>query len=462
MTSANRGGSPIVYRDEDLSWIVGSADGRGIPDLADEVLSHDRPIHVPCEDSVVTLDDQRRELPLRRSRGYAPLPVSVDAATTAAAGEEVILATGGDLKTTFCLSGPDGHAHMSPHLGDMADPRTQRCFEAALEHLAFMTDQRPTVIARDLHPGYATTAWARRTAAGRPVVAVQHHHAHAVSLLADHRRLGSPIVAVTYDGTGYGPDGSIWGGELLTITDPVEYTRAGHLVPFALPGGDGAVRQPARIALDLLHRAGVPWSADLASVAALSEADLHVLGQQIPRGVGCVPTSSMGRLFDAVASLLGVCQQVSYEGQAAVELEHLARTGDPVGLSFTVTDGLLDPVPLIAALVERLRAGADRADLAAGFHQGVIDATAAAARHCADSAGIGTIGLTGGVFANRILLHGLRESLTQTGYEVLTHRIVPCNDGGLALGQATIAVAQRAALKARERNGVCASESPAR
>jgi hydrogenase maturation protein HypF len=452
MTSANRGGSPIVFRDEDLTWIDG---------LADAVLTHDRPIHVPCEDSVVTLDDQRTELPLRRSRGYAPLPVSVEIA-----GDEVVLATGGDLKTTFCLSGPDGHAHMSAHLGDMADPRTQRCFEAALEHLAFMTGQQPTVIARDLHPNYATTAWARRASAsrlaGRPVVAVQHHHAHAVSLLADHHRLGTPIIAVVFDGTGYGTDGTIWGGELLAITDPAEFTRVGHLAPFALPGGDGAVRQPARIALDLLHRAGVAWTADLPPVAATDEAGLHVLGQQIPRGVGCVPTSSMGRLFDAVASLLGVCQQVSYEGQAAVELEHLARTGDPAEVSFAVADGVLDPAPLIAALVQRLRAGADRADLAAGFHQAVIDATARAARHCADSAGIRTIGLTGGVFANRILLQGLRKSLTQSGYEVLTHRIVPCNDGGLALGQATIAVAQRANLKAQERNGVCASESPAR
>jgi hydrogenase maturation protein HypF len=170
----------------------------------------------------------------------------------------------------------------------------------------------------------------------------------------------------------------------------------------------------------------------------------------------------MGRLFDAVASLLGVCQQVTYEGQAAVELEHLARAGTPAELSFAVADGLLDPAPLIAALVQRLRAGADRADLAAGFHQAVIDATARAARRCADSAGIRTIGLTGGVFANRILLQGLRKSLAQSGYEVLTHRIVPCNDGGLALGQATIAVAHRANLKAQERNGVCASESPAR
>jgi hydrogenase maturation protein HypF len=452
MTSANRGGSPIVFRDADLAWIDG---------LADAVLTHDRPIHVPCEDSVVTLDDERTELPLRRSRGYAPLPVSVEIA-----GDEVVLATGGDLKTTFCLSGPDGHAHMSAHLGDMADPRTQRCFETALEHLAFMTGQQPTVIARDLHPNYATTAWARRASAsrlaGRPVVAVQHHHAHAVSLLADHHRLGAPIIAVVFDGTGYGTDGTIWGGELLAITDPAEFTRVGHLAPFALPGGDGAVRQPARIALDLLHRAGVAWTADLPPVAATDEAGLHVLGQQIPRGVGCVPTSSMGRMFDAVASLLGVCQQVTYEGQAAVELEHLARTGSPAEVSFAVADGVLDPAPLIAALVERLRAGADRSDLAAGFHQAVIDATARAARHCADSAGIRTIGLTGGVFANRILLQGLRKSLTQSGYEVLTHRIVPCNDGGLALGQATIAVAHRANLKAQERNGVCASESPAR
>ena len=445
MTSANRGGSPIVFRDRDLFWIDG---------LADAVLGHDRPIGVPCEDSVVTLDDDGRQLPIRRSRGYAPLPVTVPAT-----GGPVILATGGDLKTTFCLLGPDGHAHMSSHLGDMADPRTQACFEEALDHLAFMTDRRPELIACDAHPGYATTAWARRYAGGRPVVAVQHHHAHAVSLLADHRRLGTPILAVTYDGTGYGTDGTIWGGELLAITDPGEFTRAGHLMPFALPGGEGAVREPARIALDLLTRARVEWAPDLPPVAAVGENGLHVLRQQIPRGTGCVPTSSMGRLFDAVASLLGVCQQVSYEGQAAVELEHLARGGSPAELDFDVAGGLLDPAPVIAGLVEGLRGGIPAADLAAGFHQAVIRATTRAAACCAESAGIATIGLTGGVFANRLLLQGLRESLTNRGYEVLTHRIVPCNDGGLALGQATIAAA---AHQAQERTGVCASESPAR
>ena len=452
MTSANQGGSPIVYRDEDLSWIDG---------LADAVLTHDRPIHVPCEDSVVTLDDQGTELPLRRSRGYAPLPVTVSVSVP-----ETILATGGDLKTTFCLMGAEGeggHAHLSSHLGDMADPRTQTCFTAALEHLAFMTGQQASVIAHDMHPGYATTAWARRSAQGRRLIAVQHHHAHAVSLLADHRRLDTPILAVTYDGTGYGTDGTIWGGELLAIPDPAEFTRAGHLVPFALPGGDGAVREPARIALDLLHRAGVGWEPDLPPVAAIGEAGLHVLAQQIPRGVGCVATTSMGRLFDAVASLLGVCQQVSYEGQAAVELEHRARSGRPVRLDFAVSTGgdggtVMDPAPVIAGLVEGLRGGAEVADLAAGFHSAVVRATAEAAGHCAEAAGLSVIGLTGGVFANRLLLEGLRQSLTNAGYEVLTHRIVACNDGGLALGQATAA----AALMAGERTGTCALESPAR
>lgn len=452
MTSANQGGSPIVFRDTDLSWIDG---------LADAVLTHDRPIHVPCEDSVLTIDDRGEQLPLRRSRGYAPLPVSVSVPRP----DRVVLATGGDLKTTFCLMGPDGHAHLSSHLGDMADPRTQTCFESALEHLAFMTDRRPEVIVHDRHPGYATTAWAHRYVAGRPMFAVQHHHAHAVALLTEHGRLGAPVLAVTYDGTGYGTDGTIWGGELLAVTDAARFTRVGHLRPFALPGGDGAARQPARIALDLLTRAGVPWADDLPPVAALDETARHILGQQIPRGLGCVPTTSMGRLFDAVASLLGVCQQVSYEGQAAVELEHLARSGTPVPLDFVVADAVLDPAPVVTGIVDGLRRGAPVADLAAGFHHAVIRATADAATACAGAAGIPTIGLTGGVFANRILLQGLRCALTERGFEVLSHRIVPCNDGGLALGQAAIAAAMLGSPDAAavpERNGVCASESPAK
>lgn len=439
MTSANNGGSPIVFRDADLSWIDG---------LADAVLTHDRPIHVPCEDSVLTLDDDGSVVPVRRSRGYAPLPVSVPAAATP------ILATGGDLKTTFCLMSSDGHAHMSSHLGDMSDPRTQTCFESALDHLAFMTDCLPAVIACDLHPAYATTRWAQRRSSR--VVQVQHHHAHAVSLLAEHGRIGTPMLAVAFDGTGYGTDGVIWGGELLRLSDdPASFTRVGHLAPFALPGGDGAVRRPGRIALDLLHRAGIDWTPGIPAVDGLSVQARRVLTQQIPRGIGCVATTSMGRLFDAVASLLGVCDEVSYEGQAAVELEHLARGGRAVPLEFDVAEGILDPAPLVAGLVRGLRAGVSTADLAAGFHRAVIDATAQAV--VASAAGIGTVGLTGGVFVNRLLRNGLRKELMDNGFEVLTHAVLPCNDGGLALGQAVIADLQQ-----ESGSDICVSEFPAR
>ncbi len=461
MTSANAGGSPIVFRDEDLNWIDGLADG---------ALTHDRPIHVPCEDSVLAVDDQGALLPLRRSRGYAPLPVSVPVSVSGSGGEKVaaapvILATGGDLKTTFCLMASDGYAHMSSHLGDMADVRTQSCFSAALDHLAHMTDQRPDLIACDMHPGYATTRWAQRR--DQAIWQVQHHHAHAVSLLAEHGRLGSPMLAVAYDGTGYGTDGTIWGGELLALSEPSRFTRVGHLLPFALPGGDGAARHPARIALDLMTRAGIGWDAELPPVAAVGAEGRHVLAQQIPRGIGCVTTSSMGRLFDAVSSLLDVCQDVTYEGQAAIELEQLARVGTPGrsgfdsrGFDFGIRDAVLDPAPVVVGLIGGVRAGANVADLAAEFHAAVIRATVRVAARCARAMAIPTIGLTGGVFANRLLLEGIRNGLTDRGFEVLTHRVVPCNDGGLALGQAVVAAAvQRSST---EGSGICALESPAR
>lgn len=441
MTSANRGGSPIVFREDDLDLLLGPAG------VADGVLTHDRPIHVACEDSVLGIDADGTSVPIRRSRGYAPLPVTVSGVRPG----RTVLATGGDLKTTFALLGTDGRAHLSSHLGDMADPRTQVCFEEALAHLSAMTGHEPALLACDMHPGYATTRWARRQ--HHEVRTVQHHHAHAVSLLAEHDRVGTAMLAVAFDGTGYGTDGTIWGGELLVVTDPAAFTRVGHLGTFALPGGDGAVRQPARIALDLLHRAGIDWDPALPPVAALGRTGIGVLAQQIPRGTGCVPTSSMGRLFDAVASLLGVCQTVGYEGQAAVELEVLARGGNPAALEFEMADGVLDPLPVIRGLVDGLRTGRERSDLAAGFHDAVVRATAAAVA----AVGIGTVGLTGGVFVNHLLREGLRKELAGNGFEVLTHAVLPCNDGGIALGQAVIA----ASVTETEGSGRCAWESPA-
>lgn len=445
MTSANLGGSPIVFRDCDIGLLAGLADG---------VLGHDRPIHVPCEDSVVTVDAHGDVVPIRRSRGYAPLPVSVPRAGSG----PVILATGGDLKTTFCLMASDGRAHMSSHLGDMADPRTQAGFDAVLRHLVHMTDRRPDVIACDQHPGYATTSWAQRQQLR--TVRIQHHHAHAVSLLAEHNRLGTPTVVAAYDGTGYGTDGTIWGGELLAISDPARFTRVGHLATFGLPGGEGAIRQPARIALELLHRAGVEWSADLPPVKEVGRNGEHILRQQIPRGIGCTPTTSMGRLFDAVASLLGVCQAVTYEGQAATELEHVARAGCPVPLPAVVNGGVIETVPMIRGLAEGMRRKVPVADLAAGFHQAAIGATVIAVSRCARARAITTVGLTGGVFVNHLLLDGVRKKLTDNGFEVLVHQVLPCNDGGLALGQAVAAAASNAGDN--DRSNTCVSVSPAR
>ena len=455
MTSANRGGSPIVFADADLGLL---------DDLVDGILTHDRPIHVACEDSVLTLAPDGAVLPIRRSRGYAPLPIdialSVRTNVDAPAESPTIVATGGDLKTTLCLLGSDGKAYLSPHLGDMADLRTHDCFESALAHLSAMTSREVELIACDLHPDYATTRWARRQ--HLPVCAVQHHHAHAVSLLAEHRRIGTAALVVAFDGTGYGTDGTIWGGELLLVEDPASFTRVGHLAPFGLPGGETAVREPARIALDLLYRAGIDWTPDIPAVAAIGDSGCRILSQQIPRGVGCTPTTSMGRLFDAIAALLGVCQRVGYEGQAAVELEEVARGGDPLPLEFPVRAGMLDPVPLIAGLVRGLRAGQTVADLAAGFHAAVVTATTAAVGACAEAARVQTVGLTGGVFVNRLLLGGLQDNLSSSGFEVLTHAVLPCNDGGLALGQAVIAAARMRAAQPTEGIGSCASACPAR
>ena len=268
---------------------------------------------------------------------------------------------------------------------------------------------------------------------------------------------------MTYDGTGYGTDGTIWGGEFLALVDTSRFTRIGHLLPFALPGGDGAARQPARIALDLMWRADIGWDTDLAPVDHMGADGRYVLAQQIPRGIGCVATTSMGRLFDAVSSLLGVCQEVSYEGQAAIELEQLARVGrpGPTPIDFAVHDGVMDPTPVIVGLVSGIRAGVATVDLAAAFHDAVIRATVRVCADYAHATSMSTIGLTGGVFANRLLLEGIRHGLEDRGLEVLTHRVVPCNDGGLALGQAVVAAALQRTPR-DEGSGLCASESPAR
>ena len=433
LTSANRSDEPICFTDDDAA--------QRLSVLCDAVLDHNRPIHVPCDDSVVRVIGDRgaRELPIRRSRGYAPLPVDI---MLGGRPGPAVLAVGGELKNTFCLT--DGsRAYMSGHIGDMATWETLRAFERAVKQLSEIRGT-PERFAADLHPGYHTRGWAERHAGDRPLDLIQHHHAHVVSLLAEHGRIGEPIVGVSFDGTGYGCDETIWGGEILALgTDSHRFNRVGHLRPVPLPGGDAAVRNPWRMALSQLWTAGIDWTPDLAPVAAATKAELRLTRSQLESGAGCVPCSSMGRLFDAVASLLGVRHRIDYEGQAAIELEALAESAldNPAAhrpsLPLTVrADGVIDPAAMIETIVAALYAGTRPALLAAAFHEAVADAVADVVSRVAG--GVRLVGLTGGVFQNVLLLQACRKRLRLAEFEVLTHQIVPPNDGGLALGQAVI------------------------
>ena len=431
LTSANRSDEPICFTDNDVR--------QRLSVLCDAVLDHDRPIHVPCDDSVVRVvhdESGTHELPIRRSRGYAPLPIDLKLEAPA------VLAVGGELKNTFCLT--DGNrAYLSGHVGDMATWETLRAFERAVSQLSEIRG-RPARLAADLHPGYHTRSWAERHADERPLDLVQHHHAHVVSLLAEHGRLGEPIVGVSFDGTGYGCDETIWGGEVLTLDSRSHrFVRAGHLAAVPLPGGDAAVRNPWRMALSQLWMAGIDWTPDLAPVAAATAAELRLTRSQLETGAGCVPCSSMGRLFDAVASLLGVRHRIDYEGQAAIELEALAQTAGQTGTQpalplAVLPDGVIDPAPMVQAVVAALHTGTPPPVLAAAFHQAVAEAVAEVVAQVAG--GTTLVGLTGGVFQNVLLLGACRSRLRQNGFEVLTHHTVPPNDGGLALGQAAVAV----------------------
>ena len=406
MTSGNLTDEPIAFDDEDARRRLGR--------VADLFLEHDRPIHRRCEDSVV-----RAQFPVRRSRGYAPSAVALPVALRAP-----LVAAGAELKSTFCV-GRGSEAFLSAHLGDLTSEDAYAAFRADLELYLDMLDIEPSAIACDLHPDYLSTRWAREQ--GLPVVDVQHHHAHAAACLAEHGS-AEPALAVVLDGTGYGPDGTIWGGEVLRF-DLVSYERVAHLDPVPLPGGEAAVREPWRVAASYLERAGrpVPWER------------WELVRQSL--GVNAPLSSGAGRLFDAVSALLGVRDRVTYEGQAAIELEHLAGDVAAAAYECRVEGGLIHGSDLVAAAHDDLRDGRDRAEIAAAFHEGVAAAFAAA---CAQAGGADTVVLSGGCFQNLRLLDTLRSSLERSGLRVLTHASVPPNDAGVSYGQAAVAAARLA------------------
>ena len=400
LTSGNRSDEPIATGDEEARDRLG--------EIADAFLAHDRPIHRRCEDSVV-----RAAYPIRRSRGYVPgaiaLPVSAS---------RPIVAAGAELKSTFCVA-RGAQAFLSPHLGDLDSELAYRAFVTDLELYLAMLGAEPEVVAHDLHPEYLATKWALEQDA--ELVGVQHHHAHAAACLAEHGETG-PALALVFDGTGYGTDGTLWGGELLRC-DLAEFERLAHLDPVPLPGGEAAIREPWRIAAVQLESAGrpVPWERwDLVRQSLKVNAPL---------------SSGMGRLFDAVAALLGVRETVTYEGQAAIELEQLAGNTSAEPYSWSFGRG----VDLVAAVYDDHAAGRPAAEIAAAFHETVAGAAAAA---CAEAANPRTVVLSGGTFQNLRLLDSTRGRLEEEGFRVLSHRRVPPNDGGISYGQAAVAASQ--------------------
>jgi hydrogenase maturation protein HypF len=424
MTSGNLSDEPICFDDGDARDRLGH--------IADAWLAHDRPIHVPCDDSVVRVE-AGEALPVRRSRGYAPLPVELPFAV------EPVLAVGGELKNAFCLaSGRD--AWMSQHIGDMGSHPTRAAFERSIRQFTAMYHVEPVVVAADLHPGYQSRDWAESTCQ-QPVTLVQHHHAHIAAVMAEHAVApGERVIGFAFDGTGYGPDGTIWGGEVL-VTGYGDYERAAHLRAVPLPGGDAAIRKPYRAALAHLWAAGIDWARDLCPVRAAPTAELDMIGQQLAHGVGCVPTSSMGRLFDAVSALIGLRQQASFEAQAAIELERVATAyrGPVPRYGFARNGASVDPTPVLSGIVADVRAGRTMGSVAAGFHQAVATFVADTGAALAEETGVGVVALSGGVFQNLLLTRLARAALGDRGLTVFTHRAVPPNDGGLALGQAAVA-----------------------
>jgi hydrogenase maturation protein HypF len=428
MTSGNRSDEPIAYRDDAP---------RRLASIADVYLTHDRPIYVRCDDSVTRVVDGE-ELPVRRSRGYAPEPVPLPFACP-----WPVLALGGQLKATFAL-GRGRQAFLSHHMGDLDHFEAYQAYVRDIDLYQELFGIRPEVLAHDLHPGYASSRYARERAAreGTRLLAVQHHHAHMAACMAEHG-LSGPVIGVTFDGTGFGTDGTIWGGEFL-VGDYRQFRRGAFLRRVGMPGGDQAILQPWRMAVAHLRDAGAAWGP---LAARLLPTEIRTVDKMLERGINSPLTSSVGRLFDAVASLAGVRDRISYEGQAAVELEWLARQSHADGsYPFELVpsdDGPLtiDARPLVRAVAREAAAGTPAADVARRFHSMLVGLVAAVCDRLRRATAIATVVLSGGVFLNLLLTREVTARLAGDGFRVYRHQLVPPNDGGLSLGQLAVAAA---------------------
>ncbi len=440
LTSGNLSEEPIATGNEEAR--------ERLAKLADAFLMHDRDIHVRCDDSVVRAFDDRPSTidhkpssvvhrpssvyPIRRSRGYSPFPVKLPFQVPP------LLATGSELKNTFCITNGN-YAFLSHHIGDMENYETLQSFEQGVEHFERLFRVKPVAIAHDLHPNYLATRYAleRAERENLPTFNIQHHYAHVAACMAEHG-LTEPVIGVSFDGTGYGDDGAIWGGEFL-VADYKSYQRAAHLEYFPLPGGDVAIKKPARTALALLWSLGMDWDDALESVKEFCAEDQVTLRVQLEKKINTPMTSSMGRLFDAVSALAGVRQKVNYEGQAAIEFEAMADSAEAGQYVFGVESGQVGVRSVVEALVKDTVAGVPIQKISARFHNGLAESVREMVKKISGETSLRTVVLSGGVWQNLTLLRRTLSLLRKDGFEVYIHREVPTNDGGLSLGQAAIA-----------------------
>jgi hydrogenase maturation protein HypF len=429
MTSANISDEPICYENQDALTRLGK--------IADYYLTHDRRIHVRSDDSVTRVF-AGREMVLRRSRGYAPRAIK-----TAFKFERQIMAAGAELKNTFCLARGE-QAFVSHHIGDLENLETLRAFEDGIEHLKRLFDLRPEVVAYDLHPDYLSTKYALSLEGFGARVGVQHHHAHIASCMADNRIEGE-VIGVAMDGLGFGSDGRFWGGEFF-VADFAEAERIAHLDYVPMPGGAKAIREPWRMAAVYLHRAmGDDFlNLDLPFVREMDKGAWATLRGMIRARANSPETSSMGRLFDALAGLLNLRSAVNYEGQAAIEMEAIADRGSQEYYDFELAGGgsAIKAEGVIRRAADDLLNGISPGVVSAMFHSGVAHLIERIARSIREERRLNRVVLSGGVFQNIFLLKRACRRLASAGFEVFTHNRVPANDGGISIGQAAVANAR--------------------
>ncbi|MCP3950836.1 MAG: carbamoyltransferase HypF, partial [Desulfobacterales bacterium] len=425
MTSGNLSEEPIAIDNQEAF--------QRLKDIADYFLVHNRDIYLRSDDSIVRRAAGETR-PIRRSRGFVPIPVFLKEKIPS------VLACGAEQKNTICLT-KGKQAFVSQHIGDLENLATEDFFRLTINHLKRILDIEPEKIACDLHPDYLSTQWAK-TQQGLPVIQVQHHHAHVAACMAEHQ-IEDPVIGLAFDGTGYGTDGTVWGGEIL-VADYAGYHRAAHLETVPMPGSAAAIKEPWRMGLAYLHHTFGDrlWDLGLPMLDTMDRSAADIVTQMCSRQINAPLTSSLGRLFDGVAAIMGLRQRAAFEGQAAMELEMMAGEEEKDRYAFEWGQDRTKKItigPIISGVVDDIRRGMPAFIISRKFHNTLVEGCAELCSTLRDEMQLNRVVLSGGCFQNRLLLEGLDTSLKRRDFQVFSHRLVPTNDGSIALGQAMIA-----------------------